>query len=186
MEYIEVEQKFRLLSPPEDLKATLTDRGAKPGEPSHQVDTYYNAPHRNFLSGDVISEWLRVRVEDDRASLNFKRWYPLEEKIKTHADEFETTVTDAEAVRRTLAALNFTELTVVDKVREEWHCDGIAVAFDTVARLGDFIEFEFKGEAETIEEATTRINEFIDGLGIQLGERINAGYPHLTLGVHTS
>lgn len=186
MEYIEVEQKFRLLSPPEELKATLTGRGAKPGQPSHQVDTYYNAPHRDFTAGDVISEWLRVRVEDEHASFNFKRWYPLEEEIKTHADEFETTVADAEAVRRTLAALDFTELTVVDKVREEWHCDGIAVAFDAVAGLGDFVEFEFKGEADTVEEATNRINAFIDDLGVRLGERINAGYPHLTLGLHTA
>jgi adenylate cyclase class 2 len=185
VKYTEVEQKFRLLSPPEELKTTLADRGAKHGEASRQVDTYFNAPHRDFLGGEVISEWLRVRVEDDSASLNFKRWYPLEEKVKTHCDEFETTIADPEAVRRTLAALNFAQLTVVDKVREEWHVDGIAVAFDTVADLGNFIEFEFKGDAATIEEATGRIKEFIDGLGIRLGERINAGYPHLTMGIHT-
>ena len=114
MQYVEVEQKFRLLSPPEELKATLAARGARPGTPSRQVDSYFNAPHRDFLAAENISEWLRVRVEDESASLNFKRWYPLEEKIKTHCDEFETTVADAEAVQRTLAALDFIPLTVVD------------------------------------------------------------------------
>jgi adenylate cyclase class 2 len=183
MKYIEVEQKFQLLSSPDDLKATLTARGAKAGDASRQIDTYYNAPHRDFLSGEVISEWLRIRVEDDASSLNFKRWYPLGEKIKTHCDEFETTVADAEAVRLTLAALDFTHLTTVDKIREEWITDGIAVAFDTVAELGNFIEFEFKGEADTIEEATAQIEAFIAGLGIELGDRINAGYPHLALGL---
>jgi adenylate cyclase, class 2 len=183
VKYIEVEQKFRLLSSPDELKATLTDRGAKRGDPSHQIDTYFNAPHRDFLGGEVISEWLRVRVEDASASLNFKRWYPLEEKTKTHCDEFESTVTDAEAVRRTLAALDFTELTVVDKHREEWTTDSIAVAFDTVAGLGNFIEFEFKGETDTIEDATARIEEFISSLNVELGERINTGYPHMTLGI---
>jgi adenylate cyclase class 2 len=186
VKYIEVERKFRLLSAPEDLKATLTDRGAKAGEPSRQVDTYYNAPHRDFRGGDVISEWLRIREEPGAASLNFKRWHPLDEAIKTHCDEYETIVTDAEAVRRTLAALDFTVMTTVDKIREEWHLDGIAVAFDTVADLGTFVEFEFRGEADTVEEATTRITEFIGGLGIQLGERINAGYPHMTLGIHSA
>ncbi|MGA5817997.1 class IV adenylate cyclase [Kitasatospora sp. NPDC094028] len=183
MKYIEVEQKFQLLSSPEDLKATLAARGAKRGEASRQVDTYYNAPHRDFLAGEVISEWLRVRVEDQAASLNFKRWYPLEEPIKTHCDEFESTVEDAEAVTRLLGALDFTQLTTVDKVREEWTVDGVAVAFDSVVGLGEFIEFEFKGEADTVEEATAKIEGFVAGLGIQLGERIHAGYPHLTLGI---
>ncbi|MEC3995128.1 class IV adenylate cyclase [Actinacidiphila sp. DG2A-62] len=183
MQYIEVEQKFRLLSEPDDFKAALTARGATSGAPTRQVDSYYNAPHRDFLAAPSISEWLRVRVEDDQASLNFKRWHPLDEKIKTHCDEFETVVADAEAVRRTLAALDFTPLTEVDKVREEWHLDDIAVAFDTVAGLGTFVEFEFKGEADTIEQATDRIQKFIDGLDIKLGDRIHAGYPHMALGI---
>ncbi|GAA2144263.1 hypothetical protein GCM10009760_31600 [Kitasatospora kazusensis] len=183
MKYIEVEQKYRLLSPPEGLKAALAARGAEPGTPSRQVDTYYNAPHRDFLSGEIVSEWLRVRVEDGAASLNFKRWYPLEAAVKTHCDEFESTVADAEAVTRLLGALDFTRLTTVDKVREEWLTDGIAVAFDTVAGVGDFVEFEFKGEADTVEEATARIEAFVAGLDIDLGDRIHAGYPHMTLGI---
>ncbi|MFD0884402.1 class IV adenylate cyclase [Streptosporangium algeriense] len=182
MKYIEVEQKSRLLSPVDGLKATLTERGAK-RESSRQVDTYFNAPHRDFLGGEIISEWLRIR-EAGSASLNFKWWHPLEEKIKTHCDEYESAISDAEALRRTLAALDFTELTVVDKTREEWHLDGIALAFDSVTGLGDFVEF--KGEAGSVEQATAAITEFVDSLGIELGEKINAGYPHLALGIHPS
>ncbi|MFI0420286.1 class IV adenylate cyclase [Spongiactinospora sp. 9N601] len=183
MKYVEVEQKFQLLSQPDDLKATLAKRGAKAGQPTRQVDTYFNAPHRDFLGGEVVSEWLRIREEEGHASLNFKRWYPLEAMIKTHCDEYESVVSDAEAVRRTLAALDFTEMTVVDKTREEWLLDEIALAFDSVAGLGDFVEFEFKGEAENADEANAAITAFIDGLDIQLGDRINAGYPHMTLGL---
>ncbi|GAA0923393.1 hypothetical protein GCM10009560_23300 [Nonomuraea longicatena] len=182
VEYIEVEQKFRLLSPVEELKAALVRRGAVPGAPARQVDTYFNAPHRDFRDDPVVSEWLRIRQEDGGASLNFKRWHPLEEPVKTHCDEYESAVSDAEAVRRVLAALDFTELTVVDKIREEWHLDGVAVAFDRVAGHGDFVEFEFKGEAAGVEEATAAITAFVGGLGIELGERVNVGYPHLTLG----
>ncbi|MFJ4771523.1 CYTH domain-containing protein [Streptomyces uncialis] len=76
MKYIEVEQKYRLTSPAQSVKDTLTRLEAKPGTPSRQIDNYYNAPHRDFLTTEVISEWLRVRVEDDTASLNFKRWGP--------------------------------------------------------------------------------------------------------------
>ncbi|WP_157252686.1 hypothetical protein [Nonomuraea typhae] len=63
MQYTEAEQRSRLLSPVNDLKATLTDRGVKAGESSRQVDTY-NAPHREFLNCEVISEWLRIRAEE--------------------------------------------------------------------------------------------------------------------------
>ncbi|WP_405005615.1 class IV adenylate cyclase [Kitasatospora purpeofusca] len=185
VDYIEVEQKFRLLGAPAELKKRLVARGAVPGSPSRQVDTYYNAPHRDFLDQEVVSEWLRVRVEDGAASVNFKRFHPIASPVKTHCDEYESTVADAEAVRRLLASLDFTELTVVDKTREEWHVDGIAVAFDRVAGLGEFVEFEFKGEADTVAGATARLEAFIGGLGpgAGLGERIRLGYPHLTLGL---
>ncbi|MEU3558510.1 class IV adenylate cyclase [Kitasatospora sp. NPDC006786] len=184
MKYTEVEQKFKLLSDPQELRDQLAARGGKAGQPTRQVDHYYNAPHKDFLAGDVISEWLRVRIEDDGgASLNFKRWHPLEEKIKTHCDEYETTVSDATAAQHILDSLDFTELTTVDKTREEWSVDGIAVAFDNLGDLGDFIEFEYKGDAESIEEATAKIESFIAGLDIKLGDRIHAGYPHLALGL---
>lgn len=183
MKYIEVEQKYRLLGPPDDLRAVLAERGGKPGEPSRQVDTYYNAPHRDFTAGEVISEWLRIREGDDGASLNFKLFHPVGAPVTTHCDEYETAVGDAEAVRRILAALGFTGLTTVDKVREEWTLDGIAVAFDTVAGLGDFVEFEFKGEAGRVAEATARIGEFIADLGVRLDDRVLIGYPHMALGL---
>jgi adenylate cyclase class 2 len=184
VQYTEVEQKYRLAGDVQGVKDALTHLDAKPGEPSRQVDTYYNAPHRNFLAPEVISEWLRVRVEDKTASFNFKRWHPIDAAVKTHCDEYETTVTDPKAVTHILSALDYEEIAVVDKVREEWTTSNgdIAVAFDEVAGLGTFIEFEFKGEADSIEAATGRLDEFIKTLGADLGERINAGYPHLVLG----
>ncbi|MER7043877.1 class IV adenylate cyclase [Streptomyces jumonjinensis] len=184
MEYTEVEQKYRLTGPAQPVKSTLTRLEAKPGTPSRQIDTYYNAPHRDFLATEIISEWLRVRVEDATASLNFKRWHPLEAAMKTHCDEYESTVSDPEAITRLLAALDYKKIAVVDKVREEWTTsDGqIAVAFDEVADLGTFIEFEFKGEADSVEAATACLDEFIADLGAALGERVHAGYPHLVLG----
>ncbi|MEE1828461.1 hypothetical protein PUR61_40800 [Streptomyces sp. BE20] len=42
------------------MKELLLARGATPGRPSRQVDTYYNAPHRDFLDNRAVSEWLRI------------------------------------------------------------------------------------------------------------------------------
>lgn len=181
MQYTEVEKKFALPSP-DALKARLGQLGAKPSEPTRQIDAYYNAPHRDFLAPEVVSEWLRIRTEDRGSSINFKLWHPIEALVKTHADEYESRVDDVEAIRRLLAALNFRPLVTVDKTREEWKLPGIEIVFDHVAGAGDFVEFEFKGDAGNIQDATTRLEEFVASLDIELGEPVSRGYPHILLG----
>jgi adenylate cyclase, class 2 len=185
VQYIEVEQKFALPDPA-PLREVLEQRGAKPGAIDRQVDTYYNAPHRDFLAPDTVSEWLRIRRQDTGTpSVNFKRWHPLDAAVKTHADEYETAVTDPEAIRLLLAALDFTQIAVVDKTREEWHLTGptpTVVAIDTIAGLGTFVEFEFAGDAADAADASARLTTLIASLGIALGDRINQGYPHMILG----
>jgi adenylate cyclase class 2 len=180
VQYIEVEKKFALPHPGA-LKAKLAELGAKPAEPTRQVDAYYNAPHRDFLAPAAISEWLRIRTEDRGSSINFKRWHPMDALVKTHADEYETKVEDVEAIRRTLEALDFTPLVTVDKTREEWTLPEVEIVFDLVADAGDFVEFEFKGDATSVEDATKQLEEFISSLDVELGEQINRGYPHILL-----
>lgn len=181
MQHIEVEKKFALPDPAA-LKAKLEELGAKPSEPTRQVDAYYNAPHKDFLAPAAISEWLRIRTEDRGSSVNFKRWHPVDALIKTYADEYETKVEDVEAVRQLLEALDFRPLVTVDKTREEWKLPEVEVVFDEVADAGDFVEFEFKADAANVEDATEQLEEFIASLGVPLGEPINRGYPHIMLG----
>ncbi|ORT46795.1 class IV adenylate cyclase [Frankia sp. KB5] len=181
MQYIEVEKKFALPEPAA-LKAALEGLGAKPSAPTRQVDAYYNAPHRDFLAPAAVSEWLRIRTEACGSSINFKRWHPIEAVIKTHADEYESKIDDVEAIRRLLEALDFTPLVTVDKTREEWKLPEVEVVFDHVDGAGHFVEFEFKGDAEDVEDATAQLEAFIASLGVTLGEPINRGYPHILLG----
>lgn len=180
MKYIEVEQKYQI-DDPAALKDALTALEAKPGQVARQVDSYYNAPHRDFLGGEVVSEWLRVRESDHGSSVNFKLWHL--DTANTYADEYETPVEDPEAIRLILAALDFTPMVTVDKRREEWALPGqVEIAFDTVEGAGTFVEFEFKGEADSPEEASAELDTFIAGLGVELGDRVNRGYPHMLLG----
>jgi adenylate cyclase class 2 len=58
----------------------------------------------------------------------------------------------------------------------------VEVVFDHVEGAGHFVEFEFKGDAASIEDATVRLEEFINSLDVELGEPINRGYPHILLG----
>jgi adenylate cyclase class 2 len=184
VKYIEVEQKFAVIDV-DLLRKKLAELGATPTPATRQVDAYYNAPHRDFLEPEAVSEWLRVRREDRGASLNYKRWLPEDAPVKTHCDEYETPVNDAEAVARTLTALDFTPMITVDKRREEWEVDGdvpVIVAIDTIDGLGTFVEFEFKGDAATTDEAIEQLDRFVAALDVPLGERIHRGYPHMLLG----
>jgi adenylate cyclase class 2 len=179
--HIEVEKKFALPDRAA-LSAVLAERGATASAPARQVDAYYNAPDRDFLKPAVVSEWLRLRTEPQGSSINFKRWYPIDEVVKTHADEYESTVGDVEAVRLMLDALGYQPLVTVDKTRITWLLDDIEIVLDHVIDAGDFVEFEFKGDADTVEAATTHLVDFITGLDVELGEPINRGYPHMLLG----
>lgn len=181
MRYTEVERKYALRNPAA-LRDRLRELGAESGAPMRQVDSYYNAPHRDFLASAAISEWLRIRTGDRGCSINFKCFHPVEALTKTHADEYETGIDDAEAVRRLLAALDFQPLVTVRKVREEHRLPEVEVVFDHVDGAGDFVEFEFTGDAEGVEDATERLERFIASLGVDLGEPINRGYPHMLLG----
>ncbi|SHG22527.1 class IV adenylate cyclase [Streptoalloteichus hindustanus] len=181
MRYIEVEQKYELPSS-SALITALTARGATPTAPIRQIDAYYNHPARDFLAPTVISEWLRIRTEDRGSSLNYKLWHPVDTTTKSHADEYETTVGDAEALRHLVEALGFTSLVTVDKTRTTWRLPEVEVALDHLAGWGDFVEFEFKGEAKDVNEATTRLEKAIADLGVELGPQVHRGYPHILLG----
>lgn len=176
MKHIEVEQKFHLLNH-DELRQRLQTEKATPLRTSHQIDTYYNAPHRDFLASENVSEWLRVREEDGDSSVTYKLWKPIEAKIKTYCDEFESTLSDAEALHKIFDALNFTNLITVDKQREEWQLDDVVVALDTVKDLGSFVEFEYKGDVETVAEAHRQIEKVIAKLNAKLGDT-HTGYPH--------
>lgn len=187
MRFKEVEQKYALPDPDGLRKRLLElDARTKAGSPARQVDTYYNAPHRDFLAPKVISEWLRIREEERGASINFKLWHPADQIIKTHADEYESGVSDPDAVRHILESLGFTEMVTVDKTREEFvfASDGppVVVAIDTIEGFGSFVEFEYHGEASTPQQASAALDLFLTELEVELGERVNKGYPHMMLG----
>jgi adenylate cyclase class 2 len=185
MKHIEVEVKYSLPDP-ESLIRRLADLDAVPLGQDRQVDTYFNAPHRDFLAGEIVSEWLRLRTETsdrtaERSSINFKRWLPLGAAEATHADEFESGITDREAVRKLLDALGYTEIITVDKIRRQWRLSDVIVAMDTVASLGSFIEVEYAGDAQTVDEAADAVHAAVSEIDVKLGDRDRRGYPYMLL-----
>jgi adenylate cyclase, class 2 len=189
MKHTEVERKFTLAGP-DQMRNRLAALNATFTGQSRQVDIYYNHPARDFLARDVVSEWLRLRTDQDEegpivSSINFKQWLPIGSPEATHAAEYESVIGDHDAVTRLLEALGFTMIITVDKTRQRWDLTTpsgpVEIAIDEVAGLGTFAEFEYTGTAD-LPYADAAISWAVQQAGTGLGERDRRGYPCLLLG----
>lgn len=145
-----------------------------------QVDTYFDAPHRDFAETD---EALRVREvmeldgdvrstdvapedalgEDAESRLTYKG--PLVESAGKTREEAESGVADGTELRTILDRLGFEPVATVRKVRERYDLDGYVVALDAVADLGEFVEVETdatEAEIEPAREGAFRVLERLD------------------------
>ncbi|WBB74744.1 class IV adenylate cyclase [Micromonospora sp. WMMD1128] len=182
MKYIEIEQKF-VLHDADALRAKLREIDARPTSPRVQRDTYLRPPYQTMEQVDQLDHWLRVRQEDDgSSSINFKRKLDLGPTSATNYHEYESRVTDAEAVLHILDELDFVRIVEVRKTREEWDVSSqIVAAIDTIDGIGSFVEFEFVGDADSPQEALNQLTQFVGELKIKLGDQINVGYAQLKL-----
>jgi len=179
--YREVEEKYPISNRATVIQALLLIGGKKVGNAQLQEDRYFVPAHKNYLEGEIVSEWLRVRVEPDKASFNYKCWQPIGALKQTHCDEFETSVGNAEALLKLLNAVGFREIVTVRKERETFEIEDFEVAFDSVRNLGDFIEVECRSDSDDVAGLHDRIKELLCKLGAALGQQDHRGYPYQML-----
>lgn len=179
--YVEIEIKFPLRNAAA-VKVFLVNITKESGQVTHQIDTYYNSPTRDFLAPRPVSEWLRIRRVPDGAELNYKNWHKAARGAKsTEADEFETFIGDPEALAKLLRALGFKPLVEVDKIRHAWNYHGTEIAIDEVRDLGSFVEIEAKGEFPDKAKAKERLYCVLREIKAQVGAQDYQGYPYLLL-----
>lgn len=180
MKDVEIEIKLPLLNKAVVVKF-LNDHSSIASE-STQHDIYFNAPHRDFLENkDNVNEWLRIRVSGNKAQINYKDWQPHEEPIKTHCTELETSVDSFDQLDKILGALNFKKLIEVNKLRRSWIYKDIEISIDTVKGLGDYIELEYKGKINNIDEARKHLFAVLKEIKAKTKELDVKGYPYLLL-----
>ena len=161
------------------VREKLSARNAEPIDHVTQVDTYYDAPHREFAETD---EALRVREEtprDDQSFTELTYKGPLEDEASKTRREIETAVEDVEAMGAILEALGFEAAAEVRKERERFALDGYTVTLDSVDGLGEFVEVET--EAEDIDPAREGAFDVLDALGLDPDDQIRTSYLGLLL-----
>ncbi|MFC6825378.1 class IV adenylate cyclase [Halopelagius fulvigenes] len=175
----EVEVKVR--ADRDGVRAKLDGGRAERVGRVRQVDTYYDAPHRDFAATD---EALRVRREtpldgEDRAETTARVTYkgPLvDDESKTRA-EHETEVADGETMDAVLDGLGFEPAATVEKEREFYRMDGYTVTLDAVEGVGEFVEVEREAEDEAdVESVREGAYAVARELGLDPDEQIRTSY----------
>jgi adenylate cyclase class 2 len=175
MQQIEIEQKFPLYNPAFVAAQLLAKGAVLTSQNEIQDDRYFTPSHRDFMAPEIVAEWLRVRFTKNKASITYKYWHDK------HCDEYESTISDPQAILAMLTALNFREIVRVNKQRSTYRDGALEIALDTVEGLGTYIEIEYKGEAESIDAAYNQISAYAQSLGADLGACDKRGYPYLLL-----
>ncbi|WP_251343899.1 class IV adenylate cyclase [Haloplanus halophilus] len=174
----EVELKVRASH--EAVRERLSALGAERVGSVRQVDTYYDAPHRDFAETD---EALRIRREADAEGSTTRVTYkgPLVEEASKTRREVETGVDDADRMADILDSLGFSPAAEVAKSRERYALDGYTVTLDSVDGLGEFVEIEREAAETDLETAREGAVSRLRDLGLDPDDGIRTSYLGLLL-----
>jgi adenylate cyclase, class 2 len=150
-----------------DVQKKLTQIGAVKIKKEHQMDVYYNAPHKDFAESD---EALRIREIPENGKNRIILTYKgakMDDVSKTRK-EIEVDVSDAEKTGLIFENLGFRRAASVTKDRDIYHLDEFIITLDTVFEVGTFVEIETEAhEDEDTSESLNKIFEIYKKLGIE-------------------
>jgi adenylate cyclase, class 2 len=162
---VEIEKKYPLK--PEmraQIVSSLEEIGAEFVRDDFEENTIYGGGELERTASIV-----RIRRTQARAILTYKRRIENASDAK-HQIEFESEISDADAVSKILVELNLTPKIVYEKKRSTWKLRSVEVLLDELP-FGLFMEIE--GSVTGIKEAEMLLD--IDGL-----ETEQETYPRLT------
>ncbi|SIR88860.1 class IV adenylate cyclase [Natronorubrum thiooxidans] len=171
---------------PADLEAVRTqldELGATRERTIVQADTYYDAPHREFVETD---EALRIRREStpesgaEETRVTYKG--PLLDGESKSREEFETAVDDGETMDAILTNLGFAPAATVRKERDRFSFDGYTITLDAVDDVGEYVEVETDVEREAdLESAREGAYDVLERLGLEPDDQLRTSYLGLLL-----
>ena len=162
---IETEKKYRLN---EKQFTKIAKRLKKIGAIFEGETFEENYLHRGgVLDGrDAV---LRLRKTDEKTTLTYKESLPSDGDVK-HKTEFETEVSDVEAMEEIIRTLGYRLSVVYEKRRRTWQLGSVEVVLDELP-FGLFMEIEGTKRAITHAERKLDIKNLVTE---------NRGYPRLT------
>jgi adenylate cyclase, class 2 len=124
-----------------DVKKNLLKLGAIFSKTINENDTYFTAPHRDFIK---TKECLRIRQRENYIELTYKGpTTPSMAKMKQFwKPEINIHIADKEEFATLLEFLNFKKVAEVNKKREIYTLNSHIISIDTIKDVGFFVEIE--------------------------------------------
>lgn len=166
----EIELKFKVDNL-EELINKLKEEQCEISSIKLQNDTIYvqNLDDTESKEGSV---WLRVRKENDKIELNYKK----QSKKKMESEEIEFEVSSYELANQFLKALGYLPWVEVNKKRRYSNYKEYNICIDEVEKLGSFVELEILVDKDNKEDYELALLEVAKKLGINPDKRINSHY----------
>ena len=148
------------------IKKLIKDQSIYLGIESH-IAHYYSFKYRN-----TINEFLRVRKENNKYIINYKK------KHDNYVDEYESEISDFSSFSKILNIYGFEETCCIEKTREKYlYQNKYEISFDDVKNLGLFIEIEIIEYDKSKDEEYQDLIKLLYDLNINLNQVSNKHYP---------
>lgn len=177
---IEIEIKHPLRNV-ESVKEFLNKNADLIKEDIIQKDTYYTLKNRDFLRKEYPYERLRLRESSKWSSINYKHFYPENEKESDYCEEFETNIDSVDNIKKIFLNIDIQEACVVEKRRSVWLFKDIEISLDEVSWLGTYIELELTKYVASAKEWKDYLYDIAKEINADLWEVDLRGYPYRIL-----
>lgn len=166
----EIELKFKVDSL-DNIIDFLKKEGCIISDVLDQKDTVY-VSNINDTESREESVWLRVRQENDKIELNYKK----QGNKKMTSKEIEFQVDSSDKAKCFLEELGFVKWVEVHKRRITTKYKEYNICMDQVERLGNFIEIEILVPDDNDKDYEEELYLVAEELGINRNNRINSHY----------
>ncbi len=166
----EIELKFKVNNLNEIIKK-LEEKNCKISEKLVQYDTIYveNLDNVESTEGSI---WLRVRKENDKIELNYKK----QSKKLMESEEIEFAVSSYEKANLFLKSLGYKPWVEVNKTRRHTKYQDCNICIDEVEKLGSFIELELLINENNNVDYEKQLLAIAKELNIDTTSRVNSHY----------
>ncbi len=185
MKNLEIEIKAKIASV--DLMAEKISKAGAEFECDLVHEDYYFDKPAKLGSFARTDEALRLRVSRNQtegkveAFLTYKG--PKVDATTKTREEIDVAVADASKVRRIIAAIGFTEVIVIKKIRKHYQHGDVSIMIDRVEGLPDpYMEVEILVDDEAaLDSRREQLFRYLEGVGIGRGASERRSYLELVL-----
>lgn len=149
------------------------------------IDHYYYDPLRDNLKlnkNGKLMECCRIRIKNNQCFVTYKVDI-YENNLWKYSNEHETKCENANSLKNIFENLGLQELITIENIKHTYITSKYELVLEEVKGLGHYLEVEYSQADynESVDEIKQEIHEFINNLGLSVGEELNSGKPELLL-----